>query len=91
MFLHWVRDDYSFVEDEIYSGQARSAFMNGGEIPNKNGDTLQRVDGTDFTSAGMEAWAANANCPSSVGVGMRKQGLDNYPEVVAANSGWCNL
>lgn len=96
MFLYWI--NYGFTEDDNNFGQARSAFMNGGDIPKSNGEPLHRIDegnifndGSIISSAGIQSWVENTNCPSSVGVDARMPGLESYPEVILANSGWCSL
>jgi RHS repeat-associated protein len=94
MFLYWVQG-YSFDGDTV--GQARSRFMDGGDIPDLNGNPLTRPlvegsnssDGSVIRSAGIAAWARNASCSASaVPTG---SALENDPYLLAANSGWCTF
>lgn len=64
MFLYWVQFSAPFTQDDQHIGQARSAFINGGDIPNSSGDPLNRIveqgsvinDGSVIRSAGIMTW-----------------------------------
>jgi hypothetical protein len=100
MFLYWVQG-YGFPPDEDYQGQARSAFVNGGNVPGRDGNPLPRRndntlinDGSIINSAGVQSWAANTSCPSSGGVEVQEAGFNNHPELMVAkiaNIGWCSF
>jgi RHS repeat-associated protein len=97
MFLYWVRG-YPFTQDQDNIGQARSAFMNAGDIPGRDGNPLPRIndntpinDGSIIRSAGITAWAGNASCPASGGASIPDTALADYPELALANNGWCNF
>ncbi len=98
MFLYWVQFNSPFPQDAQFIGQARSAFINGGDIPNGSGSPLTRInentpinDGSVIQSAGIMAWAANATCAAPAGASIPDTALADYPEVIAANNGWCNF
>ena len=92
---------YEFTQDENNIGQARSAFVNGGNIPGRDGNPLSRIndntpinDGSIISSAGVQSWAANASCPSSGDVEVQEAGFNNHPELMVAkiaNNGWCSF
>jgi RHS repeat-associated protein len=100
MFLYWVQG-YGFPPDEDHQGQARSTFVNGGNIPGRDGNPLPRIndntpinDGSIISSAGVQSWAANASCPSSGGVEVQEASFNNHPELMVAkiaNNGWCSF
>lgn len=97
MFLYWVQG-YPFIEDDQHTGQARSAFMNGGDIPANNGSPLTRIndntlinDGSVIRSAGITTWAGNASCAGATGENAGDTSLANDPYLQAANSGWCSF
>jgi RHS repeat-associated protein len=97
MFLYWVQG-YPFTRDEQFIGQARSAFMNGGDIPGRDGNPLPRIndntpvnDGSVIRSAGITAWAGNASCAGAAGASASDTSLANDPYLQAANSGWCSF
>lgn len=98
MFLYWVQG-YPFTTDEDNFGQARNAFMGGGDIPRSDGEPLHWIteegstynDGSVMNSAGIQSWAANASCPSSE---IQESRFDNNPDVMfakIANDGWCSF
>lgn len=97
MFLYWVQG-YPFTQDEDNIGQARSAFMNGSDIPGRDGNPLRRIndntpvnDGSVIRSAGITAWAGNASCAGAAGASASDTSLANDPYLQAANSGWCSF
>ncbi|MBK8139223.1 MAG: RHS repeat-associated core domain-containing protein [Chloroflexi bacterium] len=97
MFLYRVQG-YPFTQDQQNYGQARSAFMSGGDIPGRDGNPLRRIndntpvnDGSVIRSAGITAWAANASCAGASGTSAGDSSLANDPYLQAANSGWCSF
>jgi RHS repeat-associated protein len=95
MFLYWVQG-YPFTQDADNIGQARSAFMSGGDIPGRDGNPLRRIndntpisDGSVIRSAGIADWAGNANCAGAAGANAGDSSLENDPYLLAATSGWC--
>jgi hypothetical protein len=97
MFLYWVQG-YPFTQDEENIGQTRSAFMNGGDTPGRDGNPLTRIndntpvnDGSVIRSAGITAWAGNTSCAGSARSNASESTLANDPYLLAANSGWCSF
>jgi RHS repeat-associated protein len=97
MFLYSVQG-YGFTQDQDNIGQARSAFMSGGDIPGRDGNPLPRIndntpvnDGSIIRSAGITAWAGNASCAGAAGASAGESSLANDPYLLAANSGWCSF
>jgi RHS repeat-associated protein len=95
MFLYWVQG-YPFTQDADNIGQARSAFMSGGDIPGRDGNPLRRIndntpisDGSVIRSAGIADWAGNANCAGAAGANAGDSSLENDPYLLAAISDWC--
>ena len=90
MFLYSVQG-YPFSQNDHNIGQARSSFINGGNIPNPDGNPLARGDGSVVYSAGITTWAGNATCSGTPQTSAAKPSLLDDPYLKAANSGWCNF